>query len=246
MRPHHGDRCVLGRETFLTSVRWEDGWPLAAPVEPVRDAPSVLAPWPAEPACDQFDAPELGSEWNMLRPPRERWWSLTERPGHLRLRVRPETLADAANPSFVGRRQQHPDFAAFTELEFAASDDEQAGLALVQNGDFHVLLVSTDRGLRLLKREQGVETVLAETAPAPGRVRLGFEAHGRWYRASYAVRPGPPVPLGDPLDGDMLSSQVAGGFTGVYIGLYASSNGRATANHADFDWFEYRPLPGEA
>jgi alpha-N-arabinofuranosidase len=27
MRPHHGDRCALGRETFLAPVVWEDGWP---------------------------------------------------------------------------------------------------------------------------------------------------------------------------------------------------------------------------
>ncbi|MFV2172230.1 hypothetical protein ACFHW2_12410 [Actinomadura sp. LOL_016] len=60
------------------------------------------------------------------------------------------------------------------------------------------------------------------------------------------MEPGPLVPLGAPVDGDMLSSQVAGGFTGVYIGLYATANGRASRNHADFDWFEYRPLPGPA
>ncbi|MFD0902885.1 glycoside hydrolase family 43 protein [Actinomadura sediminis] len=246
MRPHHADRCALGRETFLTRVRWEDGWPVADPVEPVRAAPSLPpAPWPAEPACDHFDAPALAPDWSMLRPPRERWWSLTERPGHLRLRVRPETLADTANPSFVGRGQRHHDFAAFTALEFAPRDDEQAGLALVQNGEFHVLLVSTERGLRLVKREQGLETVLAEAPPA-GRVRLGFEAHGRWYRALYAAEPGPFVPLGPPVDGDMLTSQVAGGFTGVFIGLYATANGRASRNHADFDWFEYRPLPAPA
>ena len=37
----------------------------------------------------------------------------------------------------------------------------------------------------------------------------------------------------------------AGGFTGAYVGLYATSNGRASANHADFAWFEYTPLRPE-
>src|SRR5690606_33291346 len=175
--------------------------------------------------------------------PRERWWSLDERPGHLRLRVRPESLADVGNPSFVGRRQQHHRFAAFTSLDFEPRDEEWAGLALVQNNDFHVLLVSTREGIRLVKREQGIETVLAEAPAAPGPVRLGFEAHGRWYQASYSVS-GPDgwTRLGSPVDGDILTSQVAGGFTGVYIGLYATANGRSSGNHADFDWFEYRPL----
>jgi hypothetical protein len=30
-------------------------------------------------------------------------------------------------------------------------------------------------------------------------------------------------------------------YTGVYVGLYASSNGTATENHADFGSFDYRP-----
>ncbi|CNG51367.1 Beta-xylosidase [Mycobacterium tuberculosis] len=244
MRPHHGDRCVLGRETFLAPVVWEDGWPVTGGrLEESHRTPALPPhPWPAVPVCDQFAGPELDPAWNMLRTPRERWWSLTERPGHLRLRVRPESLADTANPSFVGRRQQHHDFAAFTELDFTPADEESAGLALVQNGDFHVLLVSTSMGLRLIKREQGIETVLARGPAARGPVGLAFEAHGRWYQASCSVEPGVWTPLGDPVDGDLLTSQVAGGFTGTYIGLYATSAGRPSTNHADFAWFEYAPL----
>ncbi|SNS56243.1 glycoside hydrolase family 43 protein [Actinomadura mexicana] len=244
MRPHHLDRCPLGRETFLTPVTWEDGWPVTGGrVEAQHPVPSLPPhPWPAAPACDQFDGPELGPAWNMLRTPRERWWSLTERPGHLRLRARPETLADVANPSFLGRRQQHRDFAAFTSLDFVPADEERAGLALVQNNDFHVLLVSTSQGLRSVKRERGVETVLATGPAVSGPVRLGFEAHGRWYQAYYGSAPGEWTPFGAPVDGDVLSSQVAGGFTGAYIGLYATSNGRTGGGHADFAWFEYRPL----
>jgi alpha-N-arabinofuranosidase len=38
-----------------------------------------------------------------------------------------------------------------------------------------------------------------------------------------------------------LSTEVAGGFTGVYFGMYATSNGEGRTGAADFDWFEYRP-----
>lgn len=37
----------------------------------------------------------------------------------------------------------------------------------------------------------------------------------------------------------ILSSDVAGGFVGTYIGLFATSNGQASDNIADFDWFDY-------
>jgi alpha-N-arabinofuranosidase len=36
-----------------------------------------------------------------------------------------------------------------------------------------------------------------------------------------------------------LSTEVAGGFTGVYLAMYASGNGAPCRHSADFDWFEY-------
>jgi hypothetical protein len=39
---------------------------------------------------------------------------------------------------------------------------------------------------------------------------------------------------------DELSKEVAGGFTGTAIGLYASSNGNASKSYADFHWFKLK------
>ena len=36
-----------------------------------------------------------------------------------------------------------------------------------------------------------------------------------------------------------LSNEVISGFTGVYIAMYASGNGKENTNPADFDWFEF-------
>ena len=38
-----------------------------------------------------------------------------------------------------------------------------------------------------------------------------------------------------------LSSEVAGGFRGVYVGLYATGNGQPATAPAHFDWFDYDP-----
>jgi len=38
-----------------------------------------------------------------------------------------------------------------------------------------------------------------------------------------------------------LSSEVAGGFTGAYFGLYATAGSSGHAPPADFDWFELTP-----
>ena len=249
MRPYGGYFYNLGRETFLAPLRWEDGWPVVSPgsgrVEAAYTAPELPEQrWPAPPACDQFEAESLAPCWNFLRTPRDDFWSLAERRGYLRLRLRPESLVDLANPSFVGRRQQHIDFAARMWLEFSPSNDHEcAGLVLLQNSDFHFRFVLTRRGaetvVRLVKRERGVEETLAEQPFEAGRLGLKIEAYGQAYSFYAAAAPEAWRAVAESLDGRILSTTVAGGFVGTYIGMYASSNGLPSANHADYDWFEY-------
>ena len=176
MRPYGGYFYNLGRETFLAPVTWEDGWPVLSPgtgrVEFSYAAPNLPEQtWPAAPSCDQFDEPALDLQWNVLRTPGEKFWNLSERPGYLRLRLRPQRLSEQTTPSFVGRRQQHIQFAAETAIEFIAQNEHEcAGLALVQNPDFHFLLIVTKKDgpvVRLIRRAYGMDELLAEKACFP-------------------------------------------------------------------------------
>jgi xylan 1,4-beta-xylosidase len=248
-RPYGGYYRNLGRETFLMPVRWEDGWPVVSPgrgrIEFTYDAPDLPAQaWVAPPACDNFDGPELALCWNFIRTPREDFWSLAERPGYLRLRLRPQAISRWENPSFVGRRQQHASFAARTALEFTpVGENETAGLVLLQNGDFQFRFVSTLKAggtvVRLIERREGREAVLAQKPVPAGRLYLKVEAAGQDYGFTYATAPEQWLPLAEKVDGRILSTDVAGGFVGAYIGMVASANGEESANVADFDWFEY-------
>lgn len=248
MRPYGGYFYNLGRETFLAPVRWEEGWPIVSPgtgrVELTYPAPDLPEhDWPAAPDRDQFDRPTLAPQWFFLRTPRDEFWSLSERSGYLRLRLRPERLSEQVNPSFVGRRQQHIHFNAQTALEFTPqSENECAGLVLVQNNDFHFCLVvtgETEPVVRLIKRAQGVEETLAEQPIAAKRVYLKVEAHEQAYSFYIASEPDKWCPIAGEIDGRILSTPVAGGFVGTCIALYASSNGQSSTNVADFDWFRY-------
>ena len=58
-------------------------------------------------------------------------------------------------------------------------------------------------------------------------VRLKVEADGDNYTFSYAIGDGDFTNLGGTVSGDVLSTNVAGGFTGCLLGLYAT-----TANDA--------------
>ncbi len=251
MRPYGGYYYNLGRETFLAPVRWEEGWPIVSPgigrVEFTFPAPNLPEhEWPPVPARDDFDQPALAHQWILLRTPREDFWSLKDRSGYLRLRLRPPHLAELSNPSFVGRRQQHIHFAAQTLMEFTPqSEHECAGLVLIQNNNFHFCFVvtRTDRTvIRLIKRAAGVEETIAERPINAGRCYLKVEAHEQAYSFYAASEPDKWQPIAEGVDGRILSTPVAGGFVGAVIALYASSHGQPSTNCADFDWFEYLGL----
>jgi xylan 1,4-beta-xylosidase len=199
--------------------------------------------WLATPACDNFDSLTLAPQWNLLRSPRGDWYSLSERPGYLSLRLRPERLTELTNPSYIGRRQQHINFAATSTMEFTPRNDHEcAGLVLLQNNNFHyrfVVTQETSNVVRLIKCAHATEETLAEQPAQAGRVYLKVEARGQDYNFYIAHEPDQWRPVAEKVDGRILSTPVAGGFVGTCIGMYASSNGQPSTNRADFDWFEY-------
>ena len=85
----------------------------------------------------------------------------------------------------------------------------------------------------------GTEVVLAEFPIQGDRFYLKVEADGQDYSFYIATELEDWQPVAEGVDGRILSTPIAGGFVGAYIGMYASSNGQPSANTADFDWFEY-------
>jgi len=246
MRPYGGYYYNLGRETFLAPVHWEDGFPIISPgtgrVEygyPAPNLPEHIYPTP--PVREDFNDAKLAFHWNFLRTPREDFYSLTERKGFLRLRLRPQKLMEQSNPSFVGRRQQHINFTAQVEFEFTPQVDECAGLVLIQNNDFHfrfIVMNENENVIRLFKRSLGRDETIATQPLQSNRFTLKVTAHEQEY-SFYFSMDGQWQTLAENVDGRILSTPVAGGFVGAYIAMYASSNGQPSTNHADFDWFEY-------
>jgi xylan 1,4-beta-xylosidase len=250
VRPYGGFHFNLGRETFLTPVIWEDGWPVVSPGNgrvleqyTVPDLPEHV--YPILSARDNFDKDTLRCEWNFIRTPRTQFYSLTERKNYLRLRLKKETITGWENPSFIGRRQQHINFSASTAIEFMPEkENETAGIVLLQNNDFQFriekMLVNGKPTVRLTKRFKGKDVVLGEIASTNKRFYLKAEASGQSYNFYYAEKENEWNVLKEDVDGRTLSRTNAGGFVGTYIGIYASGNGKESSSHADFDWFEYK------
>jgi len=250
IRPHERQHHI-GRETLLAPVSWNaQGWPVVNDNKPLGTTMAVeglpaQAPWPAEPVRTEFDSGKLALYWTHLRDGAAGKWTLSERKGYLRLKGTSETLGDIASPAFVARRQQHLHMRAATQLEFTPSGEQQAaGLVLRQNEANHYALRVTgvvQRRIELLQRVKG-KTSIAATAPLPaGPVRLQVEAFPDRYAFSYAAGDGAMKAIGT-LPTRALSSESAGGFTGVFVGMYAA--GENNMAPADFAWFDYE-APGD-
>lgn len=92
---HHGSGDWSGRIASLLPVQWIDGWPMMGDLSEGMPGKMVWrAPMPAngEPKLtmkrsDDFDDDELGPQWQWNYQPRDDFWSLTERPGWLRLKA---------------------------------------------------------------------------------------------------------------------------------------------------------------
>lgn len=262
---YEGLHCPLGRETALQRIVWrDDDWP---EVEGGGNAPRLQTTEPglpeqafaAEPARDDFDSATLNPHLNALRVPfDERWISLTERPGFLRLKGR-ESLMSLFDQSLVARRQQHFNCRVETRLEFAPQLFQQmAGLVAYYNTSNHAYLhVSrdVDSGRRVLRLTVNRNAALSEPAAAveltDGPVNLAVEFKHDRYQFQFA-QGGAWRDIGPALDTAMLSDEFATqfvngfarsfGFTGNFIGIACQDlSGQRLA--ADFDHFSYEARP---
>jgi xylan 1,4-beta-xylosidase len=255
IRPKGGRYHHLGRETFLAPVTWsQDGWPkvgtdgIVKEEYPVPKLPEHV--WEKEPVRDDFDNSRLNLPWNFLRNPHAEDWSLTAKPGYLRLNGSKISFREKDSPAFICRRQTAFKIVASTKLDFTPVDsNEEAGLVIRGNDKNHYDFVITRHNAKraVLFRAYLKDNVgKAEYKEIPdGDIILRISATELEYKF-WVQKEGKPAELIAMAPTKDLSTEVIGGFTGVFIGMYASGNGTANTNPADFDWFDYEEDPGMA
>ena len=244
-----GDFHHLGRETFLTPVTWnKEGWPEVSPDDVVlpglKTKTLPLVPVAPQPERDEFDKARLDLCWNFLRNPDPALWSLADKPGFLALKGSDITLDQASSPAFVGRRQQHFNCTATTELEFdPAAEGEKAGITVLMNEKHHYDLCITKEGekryILLSYRIGNLKHIAYQSPIPPGKVQLRISSEPNWYTFSYLPEGSAAFINAGKMESRYLSSEVAGGFTGVYLGMFAEGEGKSPDTPAYFGWFEY-------
>jgi len=204
----------LGRETFITSVSWADGWPQPEPV--------VLDP---RSGVDE-------EVFHFADP------SAFEDPGWLAVRTTPESVAsvkdgrlsitghvglDDSRPQFVGRRQRHLTATVSTTVDASAG----AG-GLAARYDENVWFALEVRGTVVTARARlaGLAQSWQATVPA-GDVELRIEMAPAEPGFTPAAMGGDRIrllaggTLLTELDGRYWTAETCASFTGRVIGLYA-------------------------
>lgn len=219
----------LGREVFLTPVTFDDeGWFTAghngtvlSSFETDRIADGIVQ---LEKKLFTFENTDWNLDWCYLRHPAAEHYQLES--DKLTLQGTEVTLDVPASPTFIGIRQR--DFRAVISCEVRLTSGE-AGITLYMDENHHYDLAIREhhQGYEVIERLNIGEIKSVEKSIHLGqsnRVRLLVKSSPTHYQF-YAQVDGEEVLLGS-AQSRYLSSEVAGGFTGVVIGLYATGNGQ--------------------
>lgn len=255
--PNRG-RCVLGRETAIQPMHWdEDGWLYAEDRSgmPMLEAPALdVSPSPPRVTAARydFDGAELPLDLQWLRTPEpDRIFSLAARAGHLRLFGR-ETIGSLFTQALIARRQQDFCYSASCAMDFAPEHFQQAAglVAYYNSAKFHYLHVSHDdaigRHIRVMSTLPDSPQADAFTAPIAipeGRIELRVEVDYERLRFAFRVEGRDWTWLPEQFDASILSDEATQpglpNFTGAFVGM-ACQDISGTGRAADFDWFAYR------
>ena len=151
------DRGGIGRVPCLMDVTWKDGWPMLGdsdgriPNDVSRGHPDLSG----IAGSDDFGARELSLLWQWNHNPLEGAWSLSERPGWLRLKARhkAENIFFARNT--LTQRMIGP--ACTGEIRMDVSkmkDGDRAGFAAFQSDSALLSVVMADGRRRLVMSEE--------------------------------------------------------------------------------------------
>lgn len=240
IRPNDKDRVNIGRETFMLPVDWSGIFPVfengLVPMEPKLKMPKGVENKTGKDGffpngnftfTENFTSNKLDYRWIGLRGPRENFIAITKQG----LVINPfETNIKELKPtSTLFYRQQHNTFSFETALNYKpASEKDLAGIVCLQNERFNYVFGITKKGkdtyILLERTEKGASKIIAsKKIEIKKTVKLQVKAKGDSYEFNFAVSDAAFENLGGVVSGDILSTNVAGGFTGALVGLYATS-----------------------
>ncbi|MBZ4191983.1 glycoside hydrolase family 43 protein [Niabella beijingensis] len=249
IRPNAKDRVNTGRETFILPVDWSGTYPVfengLVPLKTKQKLTAGVLNQTGENGflpngnftfTDNFSAPVLDYRWIAMRGPRENFIS-TSSGGGVAIKPFETTIKAQAPVAALFCRQQHASFEAKVTMTYIPrSDKDLAGITCYQSEafnyvfgvtkkdkDYYLVLARTERK-EPLGSPGTTTTIIGDTkidVTKPIELRVVASPQDE-YSFSYSADGTTYHNVGVPVSGDILSTNVAGGFTGALIGLYAT------------------------
>ena len=178
--------------------------------------------------------------WMHMQSPIEANYERTD--GRLRLHAG-QPVAKTDHPTFIGMRQTSERIVVQVDVEPSNSiEGDEAGLIVYQIHDgWHSLSCSRQNNELIVKLEcrlktmREVKTYKADAASA----RLRITSDGENYKYECSTNGGSTWHLLGTQSCTLLSTEIAGGFTGVVLALYAQGSKGFYADFTDFGYQEY-------
>lgn len=245
-RPVEG-AAILGRETAIQEFFWgTDGWPrLVNDFSAPETNPSIHCASPVEQTdyhqvADDFNETTLHPEWNSLRILPHGWVKTGEQGLTM---TAGESLSSVFQPHVVAIRQKHHVYEASVWLTFQPTSFNQlAGLTLYLNHQKYLCFFVSEheemgKVLRFAKLSEG-NFILDERLVPLDKGPVALKVADECGRATFSYRQGQgPWQL---YNTEVDTLFLAGGFTGNFIGLFASDLDEQRGTTASFKQFRYR------
>jgi alpha-N-arabinofuranosidase len=230
----------LGRETYMAPVRWAEGeWPVineGLPIDTVMTA-KLLAPMsPLAESSTPKKSPEESStplssessslpglEWMYLQNPLPANYTFAEDAWTLRPHG---TLLANDRPTYVGRRQEAARIQLQATVTVAPKHQPDAyGLAVYQIHNGQLQLCVQGDEVQVVYYLKNLRTVVARKGGLKGKkVTLLIRSDDAQYHFLYSTDGGSHYEELAALECTLVSTEIAGGFTGVTVGAFAEGD----------------------
>ena len=198
------DRGGVGRVLTVSPVRWIDGWPQIG--DENGKVPDTMRPYKSgQPVksiicSDDFSSTKLGLHWQWNHNPIDNAWSLTERPGFLRLKTNRVVENIYLAPNTITQRMQGPTCTASVLIDYTnMKDGDCAGFATFNN-DTGALTIKRvgknfflemgESSVQLSEREKAVTKVEEKMIEGIALSKISPKSKKIWLRIDGDFRPG--------------------------------------------------------
>jgi xylan 1,4-beta-xylosidase len=247
------DHGSAGRMVALVPITWDNGFPLIGLPGNLLKAPNTWIkpntgftqdPKPAFIHDDNFDGPKLNPHWQWNHVPDDAKWSLSEKPGVLRLHSLPAENFYAARNSLC-QRPPAPESIQTIELDTSGMvAGDTAGLALLSSPYAWIGVVKAAEGtmLQMLDNTGGGRRGASATPPKPPTISPANPPRHLWLRVhcnfdtdqaifSWSADGREFTPLGHPFT---MTFQLTT-FQGVRPALFHYNTSGQAGGYVDFD-----------